>query len=100
MATKKIYRLKHIPTGLYFTPSKGKGNLSVNGKYYVGKKPSLDWVSVIRVIIYPYLSKALSKIHKLLIDVFGLDKDKKHIDVYLETKPEDWVIEESEIHDI
>lgn len=31
----KAYRLKHIPTGLYYQPSKGGNNLSERGKVYL-----------------------------------------------------------------
>jgi hypothetical protein len=38
------WRLKHIPTGLYFKPSKhrSKSNLSVKGKVYT-VKPTIKW---------------------------------------------------------
>lgn len=31
----KAYRIKHIPTGLYYQPTKGGSNLSVKGKVYL-----------------------------------------------------------------
>lgn len=31
----KPYRIKHIPTGLYYQPSKGGSNLSTKGKVYL-----------------------------------------------------------------
>jgi hypothetical protein len=31
----KPYRIKHIPTGLYYKPSKGGSNLSTKGKVYL-----------------------------------------------------------------
>ena len=53
----KVYRLKHIPTGLYFRPSTSKAvknedgrtsyvktNLSENGKLY-SRKPSFRYLS-------------------------------------------------------
>jgi hypothetical protein len=41
-----FYKLRHIPTGLFFKPSKygSKSNLSKNGKVY-STKPSLKYVS-------------------------------------------------------
>lgn len=30
----KPYKVKHIPTGLYYQPSKGGNNLSPRGKIY------------------------------------------------------------------
>lgn len=31
----KPYRIKHIPTGLYYRPAYGKNNLSEKGKVYL-----------------------------------------------------------------
>lgn len=31
----KPYRIKHIPTGLYYKPSNGMSNLSTKGKVYM-----------------------------------------------------------------
>ena len=41
----KLWRLKHIPTGLYFKPSKhrSKSNLSPKGKVYT-IKPTCKWM--------------------------------------------------------
>lgn len=41
----KVYKIKHIPTGLFFKPSvyRNKSNLSKNGKIYTSK-PSLKWL--------------------------------------------------------
>jgi hypothetical protein len=36
------YRLKHIPTGLYFTPSKSGTNLDTRGKIYVDNRNGLN----------------------------------------------------------
>ena len=38
----KAYRLKHIPTGLYYQPSKGGNNLSIRGKVYLTKSNPLS----------------------------------------------------------
>lgn len=48
-----VYKLKHKPTGLYFTPSRGHGNLSKTGKIY-SNKPSLEWVKQVRVVLYSW----------------------------------------------
>lgn len=45
----KIYKLLHIPTGLYFTPSRytnGHRNLSKTGKVYHNKPNPLSWMGV------------------------------------------------------
>lgn len=38
----KAYRLKHIPTGLYYQPSKSGNNLSKRGKVYLTKSNPLS----------------------------------------------------------
>lgn len=44
-----VYRIKHLPTGLYYIPRHGtyagkKTNLSKNGKVYINTKPSLEHI--------------------------------------------------------
>jgi hypothetical protein len=38
----KTYKIRHMPTGLFFTPSRGNGNLSAKGNAYV-RKPDIGW---------------------------------------------------------
>jgi hypothetical protein len=38
----QAYRLKHIPTGLYFTPSKSGTNLDTRGKVYIDNRNGLN----------------------------------------------------------
>lgn len=85
----KLYKLKHIPTGLYFTPSKGYGNLSAAGKIYINRIPDLKWVKTIRVRFYP---ETKSMKNKLLSEHFKCDMTKYCVDEYFSTKPEDWEI--------
>lgn len=89
----KLYKLKHIPTGLYFTPSKGSGNLSKKGKIYIDRIPSLDWVEIIRIKINTW-KKQPSKINKIICDYFNIDYNNGYVDKHLKTNKEDWVIEE------
>jgi len=44
MSELKMWRLKHLPTGMYFKPSKhmNKCNLSEKGKVYTSK-PTIKW---------------------------------------------------------
>ena len=49
----KIYKLKHIPTGLYYIPSKGNGNLSTKGKIY-SSKPKIEWGLTLRIKIFSF----------------------------------------------
>jgi hypothetical protein len=88
----KVYRIKHIPTDLYFTTSKGNGNLSNKGKLYVDRKPSLKWVETIRVIVCGY-KKDYKGVKEKICKHFELDPDS-YVDKYFKTKPEDWIIEE------
>ena len=49
----KIYKLKHTPTGLYYIPSKGNGNLSTKGKIY-SSKPKIEWGLTLRIKIFSF----------------------------------------------
>ena len=89
----KVYKLLHKPTGLYFTPSKGSGNLSTVGKIYT-KKPKLNWVETIRIILKTRGTK-LSKKQKVIVDYFNLKPNKiDHywLDKHFKTNKEDWKI--------
>jgi hypothetical protein len=87
-----VYRLKHIPTGLYYTPSKGNGNLSKRGKLYAGRKPNKGYCTSIRIKIWSMKSQP-SGHHKVIVDYFGLDWKNGSIDTYVKTREEDWEIE-------
>lgn len=91
----KVYKIKHKPTGLFFTPSKGYGNLSVNGKIY-SKPPNMSWVGdYIRVVLRKWRSEKLNKKEQTIIDYFNLEKNSRGdywFDTYFPTKPEDWEI--------
>jgi len=68
----KVYKILHKPTGLYFTPSKGYGNLSTTGKLYP-KKPNLNWVKDgVRIIVKKWFGDNFTKKDKLLINYFNL----------------------------
>lgn len=91
----KVYKIKHKPTGLFFTPSKGYGNLSVKGKIY-DRVPNEKWYSdTIRIKLHKWASEKLNKKELILIDYFGLEKDHRGgywVDKHFPTKPEDWEI--------
>lgn len=86
----KVYKLKHIPTGLFFTPSKGNGNLSKTGKLY-SKPPSLKWVEQIRIKIFSW-DKEPKGHHKLIVDYFNLNWNNGRIDKTVKTNKENWKI--------
>ena len=87
----KLYKLKHLPTGLFFTPSKGSGNLSVKGKVYAGIVPQLSWCNRIRIKFY---TEQKSKKNQLLIEHFKLDTSRYIVDACFNTLPSDWEIME------
>lgn len=91
----RLYKLKHIPTGLFFTPSNGSGNLSKTGKIYIDRLPNLKWVETIRVRFY---NDRIDKKTKLIIEHFGIDLSKNAyvFDQYFGTQPNDWEIIELE----
>ena len=71
-----VYKILHKPTGLFYTPSKGYGNLSVSGKIYP-KKLSLKHISTTRIVIncLDFRDKTrqkLSKKSRILIDYFNI----------------------------
>lgn len=87
----KLYKLKHLPTGLFFTPSKSAGNLSLTGKIYDNLSPKRSWIETIRIQI-PYCSK-LSKKNKIICDYFEIEHSPdRRIDEYFKTNPRDWEI--------
>ncbi|MFW6247250.1 MAG: hypothetical protein ACOC22_03715 [bacterium] len=88
----KVFKLKHIPTGLFYTPSKGSGNLSKTGKIY-SKKPDVKWALVLRIKIFSFKQKPTNH-HKTIVDYFGLDWRNGSIDTYVKTNYEDWEIVE------
>ena len=89
----KAYKLKHIPTGLYYTPSKSNGNLSKRGKVYVDTKPRVEWTKTIRIYGVYNTNK-----YKRICEYFNLDctrfTDGWLIDIMVKTNSEDWAIEE------
>lgn len=93
MKDMKAYRLKHIPTGLYFSPSKATGNLSVKGKVYIDRKPSLDWVKTIRIKIWSFKKDPSGK-SKTICEFFNIDYNSGYVDKYVKTNLNDWIIEE------
>ena len=85
----KLYKLKHIPTGLFFTPSKGCGNLSTTGKIYINRIPDLKWCETIRVKFY---TDKKSKKNDKLIECFKIEIKNYIVDIHFKTSPEDWEI--------
>ena len=66
-----VYKLRHKPTGLYFTPSRSHGNLSLKGKIYQ-HPPRLEWTTPIRVIYRDFYKH--SKLNNIIKEYFKLEK--------------------------
>lgn len=93
----KVYKILHKPTGLYFTPSNGYGNLSDTGKIYA-RKPSLK-VCVgggIRIVVKQWNDKKISDKLQTIVDYFNVPPNKHGngywYDGYAKTPQEDWEI--------
>lgn len=95
----KVYKILHKPTGLFFTPSRGNGNLSSGGKLYP-KKPRLEWAGDgIRIKLYTWGNKKPNKNQKKIIDYFELQPEKDGsywVDQYFDEPVENWEIIEIE----
>jgi len=94
----KVFKILHKPTGLYYTPSNGYGNLSTTGKIYA-RKPSLTVCigGSIRIIIHEWNPRPFSKKLQIIADYFGFKKDEKGkcwVDTHINTPFEDWEIVE------
>lgn len=89
-----MYKIKHIPTGLYFTPSRESGNLSKSGKIYANE-PSItrinDWTSNIRIKIYTN-GVNYRETTKLICKVFDIPL-RYMIDTRVNTLISDWIVE-------
>jgi hypothetical protein len=89
------YKLKHIPTGMYYQPKKFRGsNLSDNGKIYQTKTHGLsrqfdsEWDDI---LIYSHEDTRAYKKTKNILEYVGSSVFKE---VAALTKKSDWVIEE------
>ena len=92
----KVYKILHIPTGLYFKPSNGGNNLSKKGKIYP-IKPSLSWISSSIRIDFWNRSR-ISEDNRKIINHFNLDLPAEwyHFQRYVEVPRKDWKIVEVE----
>jgi hypothetical protein len=91
----KVYKILHKPTGLFFTPSKGYGNLSVKGKIY-DRVPNMSWVGGgVRIVIRKWSTEKLNKKEQTIIDYFNIQKNNRGdywVDSYFPVELEDWEI--------
>jgi hypothetical protein len=96
----KVYKILHKPTGLYFTPSRGSGNLSSTGKLYP-RMPQLKWAgNGVKVIIKTWGDDPkLTKKQKALVNHFNILPNEKSgkgywIDKCFDVPITDWEIVE------
>ena len=94
----RVYKILHKPTGLYFTPSRGSGNLSTSGKIYA-RKPSLSVCigGSVRIVVKEWPGKKLSAKLQTIVDYFKVPEDSNGgywFDGSFHTPYEDWEIVE------
>lgn len=94
----KPYKLKHIPTGLYYQPNKHKGsNFSKRGKIYQTKNNILslafhsDGSSRKELYIFAYVDTLIYKEFK---DKLVWEESSGYKTFKTKTQAEDWIIEE------
>jgi hypothetical protein len=95
-----MYRLKHIPTGLFYKPVGGtQSNLSKLGKVYsreANAKASYGHAKSIRVYV-----KEGSKLHRDICDKLKFEKaynyNNWNKNMFCDTPISDWIIEELKI---
>ncbi len=91
----RVYKLLHKPTGLFFTPSKGYGNLSVKGKVYVNR-PNVAWGECLTMTHVP--QSDCDMYNKSYYDNNKVGAAIKKwlggypTSLYVHTKPEEWEI--------
>lgn len=92
-----MYKLKHVPTGLYYQPHKhGGSNLSKKGKIYQSARHGLWYAfktSETDKIFHVYIAKN-SIVHKLTENILVHKECKWHYNQLIaETLVSDWIIE-------
>ena len=92
----KPYKLKHVPTGLYFQPHKYRGShISKSGKIYQTKSNGLDFFKTERPVFFDVSCEVNSVIHKLTEGTLEWNKTRSYGNqVQASTKLSDWSIEE------
>lgn len=96
----KVYRIKHKPTGLYYTPTSMNGsNLSSKGKAYVGKPPKTEDKDCIRIQLHIWSGDRINKNQKKIIDYFNIQPDERGTywaNKYFRGEKDNWEVEEIE----
>jgi hypothetical protein len=72
----KVYRILHKPTGLYYSPDTGYGNLSITGKFYARNPKKC---STIRIKLFKWNDTKITKKQRILIDYFKIEPNERGI---------------------
>ena len=90
-----IYKLKHVPTGLYYQPHKHRGsNLSKRGKIYQTATHGLSSAFRSKNIIFTIYCEKNSRVYKQCKDILKFEEYKYlYNQVKADTKVSDWIIE-------
>lgn len=90
----KPYRLKHIPTGLYFQPHKHRGShLSKRGKIYQTNSNGLE-TGMHGHKFFTVACEKDSQIHKLTTSVLNWEEGWSYNQLKANTQFSDWIKEE------
>jgi len=74
----KCYKIRHKPTGLFFTSSRGHGNFSVTGRVYTSR-PQKHW-ALNPVVFVKFSGRSPSKREEPLIKHFELQPVRERND--------------------
>ena len=91
-----IYKLKHVPTGLYYQPHRHRGsNLSKRGKIYQTSTHGLSSAFKNKRATFTVYCEKDSRIYKLCNNILNFEDYRfSYNQVKAETKVSDWIIEE------
>ena len=93
----KPYKIKHVPTGLYYQPHKFRGShLSKKGKIYQSKTNGLsNHMNTGRDKFYVWCEVG-SRVYKQTVDLldWGNERNYRRGQVQAVTYVKDWIIEE------
>lgn len=93
MTEEKYYKIKHIPTGLYFQPHKHRGShLSKKGKVYQTKMNGVENGNFGRPT-FVVCCEIDSQIHKITKDILSWEKGWSYNQLKAHTKITDWIKE-------
>lgn len=92
----KPYRLKHIPTGLYYRPWNGISNIHDKGKVYFNSQNGLGLPNGVNSSFRFYIRITDGALFKKYSKLFNQEFEKgfAHKEFKLQTTIKDWEIEE------